>query len=86
LEAFFCCWTRKEAYLKGRGEGVSYGLERVEVSLFPGEPAAILRVSDDLDVSRRWTLEHLTPAPGYLGAAAVEADNVTFQCFQWEIG
>jgi 4'-phosphopantetheinyl transferase len=86
LEAFFCCWTRKEAYLKGRGEGVSYGLDRVEVSLSPGEPAAVVRAFDDPDVSRHWILEHLAPAPGYLGAAAVETGNVTFQCFQWEIG
>jgi 4'-phosphopantetheinyl transferase len=86
LEAFFCCWTRKEAYLKARGEGMSYGLDRFEVSLAPGEPVAILRADDDPDVSRRWTLEHLTPAPGYLGAAAVETDNVTFKCFQWETG
>lgn len=86
LEAFFCCWTRKEAYLKGRGEGMSYGLDRVEVSLSHGEPVAVLRTADDPDVSRRWTLEHLTPATGYLGAAAVETDRVTFQCFQWEIG
>jgi len=86
LEAFFCCWTRKEAYLKGRGEGVSYGLDRVEVSMSPGEPAAILRAFDDPDVIRRWTLEHLRPAPDYLGAAAVEANNINFECFQWEIG
>jgi 4'-phosphopantetheinyl transferase len=86
LEAFFCCWTRKEAYLKGRGEGISFGLDRVEVSLSPGEPATILSVLDDPDVSRHWTLEHLVPAPGYLGAAAVETDKVTFKRFAWEIG
>jgi 4'-phosphopantetheinyl transferase len=86
LEAFFCCWTRKEAYLKGLGEGMSHGLDRFEVSVGPGEPVAILHADDDPDVSRRWTLEHLTPAPGYLGAAAVEMGAVTFQCFQWEIG
>lgn len=86
LEAFFRCWTGKEAYLKGRGEGVSYGLDRVEVSMSPGEPATVLRALDDPDVSRHWTLEHLAPAPGYLGAAAVETDSVAFKCFQWEIG
>jgi 4'-phosphopantetheinyl transferase len=36
-EAFYCGWTRKEAYLKARGEGIFFGLERVEVSLIPGE-------------------------------------------------
>ena len=86
LDAFFRCWTRKEAYLKGRGEGMSYGLDRFEVSFAPDEPLAILRADDDPNVFHRWTLEHLTPAPGYLGAAAVETDSVAFKCFQWEIG
>ncbi len=71
-EAFYCGWTRKEAYLKGRGEGLSYGLDRVEVSFAPDEPAAILSAFDDPEVSRRWVLQHLSPAPGYVGAAAVE--------------
>ena len=83
-EAFYCGWTRKEAYLKGRGEGLSYGLDGVEVSLTPGEPAIILGASDDPDVSRHWTVQHLSPAPGYVGAVAVEAGNIAFRCLRWE--
>jgi 4'-phosphopantetheinyl transferase len=83
-EAFYRGWTRKEAYLKGRGEGLSYGLDRVEVSLAPDEPAIILGASDDPDVSRRWTVQHLSPAPGYIGAAAVEAGNIVFRCLRYE--
>jgi 4'-phosphopantetheinyl transferase len=79
LEAFFRCWTRKEAYLKALGQGLSYGLDRVEVTLTPDEPAVILRAADDLDVSKRWTLQDLAPAPGYFGAAAVEGTNLTFK-------
>lgn len=82
--AFYCGWTRKEAYLKGQGVGLSYGLDRVEVSLAPDEPAMILRVADDPDASLRWVVQHLSPAPGYTGAAAVEASNLTFGCFKWE--
>lgn len=63
-EAFYRGWTRKEAYLKGRGEGLSYGLERVEVSLAPGEPAVILGVSDDPDVCRRWTVQTFVACAG----------------------
>jgi 4'-phosphopantetheinyl transferase len=82
-EAFYCGWTRKEAYLKARGEGLSFPLDRVEVSLTPNEPA-ILKASGDPRLSRRWIVEHLSPAPGYIGAAAVEARDIAFRGFGCE--
>jgi 4'-phosphopantetheinyl transferase len=85
-EAFYCGWTRKEAYLKGHGEGLSFPLDRVEVSLTPGEPAMILKAFGDRGVSRRWIVQHLSPAPGYIGAAAVEGRDITFRCFECEPG
>jgi 4'-phosphopantetheinyl transferase len=85
-EAFYWGWTRKEAYLKGRGEGLSFPLDRVEVSLTPGEPAMILKASGDRGVSRRWIVQHLSPAPDYIGAAAVEGRDITFRCFECEPG
>jgi 4'-phosphopantetheinyl transferase len=83
-EAFYCGWTRKEAYLKARGQGLSFPLDRVEVSLTPGEPAMILKASGDRGVSRRWTIQHLSPAPTYIGAAAVEGCDIAFRCFKGE--
>jgi len=82
-EAFYCGWTRKEAYLKARGEGLSFPLDRVEVSLTPHEPV-ILKASSDPGVSRRWILQHLSPAPGYIGAAAVEGRDMAFRYFKCE--
>src|SRR5262249_24217563 len=67
VEAFFNCWTRKEAYLKARGEGLGVPLDRFDVSLTPGQPAAVLNGGDG-----RWSLHALTPAPGYAAAVAVE--------------
>jgi 4'-phosphopantetheinyl transferase len=83
-EAFYSGWTRKEAYLKARGEGLSFPLDRVEVSLTPDEPAMILKVSGDRDVSQRWIVQHLSPAPGYIGAAAVEGRDIAIKCFSCE--
>jgi 4'-phosphopantetheinyl transferase len=83
-EAFYRAWTRKEAYLKARGEGLSYGLDRVEVSLAPDEPAMILSAADDPGISQRWAVQHLLPRPGYVGAATVEASSIEFKYFELE--
>src|SRR5262249_25038332 len=83
LDAFSRCWTRKEAYVKAHGQGLSFGLDRVEVVVRADEPAGIISVADDPEASKRWSLRHLVPAPGFMGAAAVEAQNMTFKMFRW---
>ncbi len=72
LEAFFNCWTRKEAFLKAIGDGLSRSLDSFEVSLFPGEPAQLLCVGGDPLEASRWRLRALAPAHGYVGAFVVE--------------
>jgi 4'-phosphopantetheinyl transferase len=74
-EAFFNCWTRKEAYIKARGNGLSLALDEFDVSLVPGVPAAILDIRDGMEESSAWTIEHLAPAEGYIGAVAIRAQN-----------
>jgi len=81
--AFFCGWTRKEACLKALGKGLSYGLDRIEVTLAPGESATLIKMADDPNAFRRWTIHHLSPLATYVGAAAVEAQKVTFRSFGW---
>jgi 4'-phosphopantetheinyl transferase len=81
--AFFLCWTRKEAYIKARGEGLSLPLDQFDVSLIPGEPAALLNTQRDLYEVSRWSLQELTPAPGYAAALAVEGHGWHLACWQW---
>jgi 4'-phosphopantetheinyl transferase len=69
IEAFYNCWTRKEAFIKAIGDGMSYPLADFVVSLAPGAPSAILdggRVD-----SRGWSMFSPEPAPGYTAAIAV---------------
>lgn len=82
--AFFACWTRKEAYKKARGEGISEGLDQFDVSLTPNEPAAVLASREPGAVRARWHLHHLTPEPGYIGAVAVQGEPCLLTCWQWQ--
>lgn len=82
-QAFFRCWTRKEAYIKARGEGLSLPLDEFDVSLAPREPAAVLRTRRDPSDASRWSLQELTPAAGFVAALAVEGHGWRLACWQW---
>jgi len=77
-EAFVTCWTRKEACVKAVGLGVWSAFGRFEVSVDPESPARLLAVDGDPAAAREWSLVHLVPAPGYVGALAVEGRDWRF--------
>ena len=81
--AFFLCWTRKEAYIKAKGEGLSMPLDRFDVSLVPGEPAALLSTRPDPDETCRWSLRELTLTTGHVAALAVEGRGWSLSCWRW---
>jgi 4'-phosphopantetheinyl transferase len=87
---FYNCWTRKEAYIKARGEGLSFPLKQFDVSLTPGEPARLLSVrndqlSSDVDVAEvdRWALQELSVGDGYVAAIACESPEVAVIYEDW---
>lgn len=71
-EAFFNCWTRKEALIKALGDGLSRPLDKFDVSLVRGEPARLLRIGEDSKIASRWLIQDLKPAPGFAAALAAE--------------
>jgi len=74
--AFFRCWTRKEAYIKGKGEGLSIPLHQFDVSLEPGETQALLATRPDPSEAGRWLLRDVTFDPSYVAALAIEVTAV----------
>jgi len=81
VEAFFNCWTRKEAYLKARGEGLLAPLDSFDVSVTPSQPAALLNGGDTT-----WSLCALTPAPGYAAALVWEGSDCNLKQWEWRPG
>ena len=82
-EAFFECWTRKEAFIKAHGGGIALGLSRFDVTLRPGEPAALLRFDGDPAEAARWSMRSLDAGEGYKAALAVEGKDWDLRCWDY---
>ncbi|HEY6338722.1 MAG TPA: 4'-phosphopantetheinyl transferase superfamily protein [Candidatus Sulfotelmatobacter sp.] len=80
-EGFFLCWTRKEAYIKARGEGLQIPLKSFHVSLTPGEPER-LQAAD----SSRWSLRSIRPDKRYVGALVGEGKGWKLRGWEWRPG
>ena len=77
VPAFFACWSRKEAYIKARGEGLGIPLDSFEVSL--GEEA-VLRKAEDRE---RWSMCSLRAPAGYAAALVVEGSSWRVRQLEW---
>ena len=73
-QAFFNCWTRKEAWIKARGEGLSIPLNSFDVTLAPGEPARLVATRPDEEEASRWTLRELDCGPEFAAALAIAGE------------
>jgi len=82
-EAFFNCWTRKEAIVKAIGEGLSMPLDCFDVTLAPGVPARLLAMRGGDSDDRRWTLRELPLQLGLAGAVAAEGEDWRMTCWRW---
>jgi 4'-phosphopantetheinyl transferase len=79
LLAFFLCWTRKEAYIKATGAGLTQRLNEFDVSLAPGDQAKLLWVADDPQEPEHWSMKDLPMFPGYAACLAVEDEDPTLE-------
>ncbi len=81
---FFHIWACKEAYIKGRGMGLSLALDSFVVSAHPDRPAALLATRDDPTEAGRWSLCTLDAPLGYAAAVAVAGGINALHCWTYE--
>lgn len=83
LAAFYACWTRKEAYLKATGSGLTVPLDRFTVSVAPGEAPRMVHIDGDAAAAKAWRLVDVSPRAGYCATLAVEATDGQVVANHW---
>jgi len=83
VRGFFNCWTRKEAYIKARGLGLSLPLNSFSVAFASGAPAGLTRVAHDPAAPQRWTIMDLQTSQDYAAAAAFEGRDCAVRQWRW---
>ena len=81
---FFNCWTRKEAFIKAVGEGLSFPLDKFEVSLEPNKPAKLLATDWDQKAVSRWSLYSISPGANFVGSLAIEGMIEKVKFWDWQ--
>ena len=82
-QAFYNCWTRKEAYIKAHGEGLSMPLDQFDVTLIPGQPAALIGTRPEALEASRWDIQALEIDDDFAAAIAVKAHKLHLLMWQW---
>jgi 4'-phosphopantetheinyl transferase len=85
-DAFFRCWSQKEAFIKAQGEGLSLPLDSFDVTLRPTEPPALLETRPDPVEASRWVIRALDVGPDHKAALAVEGAGWRLETMQWRTG
>jgi 4'-phosphopantetheinyl transferase len=82
-ETFFNWWTRKEAFAKAIGEGLSYPLGSFDATLADGNTLESSGISEDSDERPRWSMLDVRPAEEFAGAVVVGGNGWNVQSWQW---
>ena len=82
LKAFYTCWTRKEALLKGEGLGLLEPLNLFTVSLRATEPAALLERRAGSGLTQVWYLTDLDVGVGHVAALAINRREAEVICYE----
>jgi len=83
VEAFYKCWTRKEALVKAIGKGLSFSLKDFDVSFAQNDRVRILDIRSSDQKAVDWNLIDINPGLAYQAALAVKGDIGTLRYYTW---
>jgi 4'-phosphopantetheinyl transferase len=82
--AFYRAWTRKEAYLKAVGCGLSRPLASFAVNVMPGDPPCLIRDDHSAAELASWSFADFDPAPGWVGTLVSEGPRRPVRRLVWK--
>lgn len=82
-QGFYACWSRKEAYIKATGLGLTQVLSEFDVTLAPHEPIRLVRVQDKPAEAQHWSYLSLSPPAGYAAALIVAGPPCEVLSWHW---
>ncbi|MDA0194648.1 MAG: 4'-phosphopantetheinyl transferase superfamily protein [Bacteroidetes bacterium] len=82
--SFYNCWTRKEAFIKARGDGLTFPLDKFEVSIEPNDQKALIGLYHDSENAGDWTIKSLEVEGDFAAALAFKDKNISVNSNVWE--
>jgi 4'-phosphopantetheinyl transferase len=83
VPAFYACWTRKEAFLKATGDGLSFPLADFSVTTHPDLDAELEEIRGNTEAGKQWLLADLRVADGYRATVASEPSCSRLETYTW---
>lgn len=74
-KAFFNCWTRKEAFIKAIGTGLSFPLHKFDVDISYNKDSLLLNIRDAKYKPSDWKIFNLNVAKDYAAALCQKPKN-----------
>ncbi len=83
VPGFFACWTRKEAFLKATGDGLSFPLADFSVTTHPDLNPEIEEINGNTKAGKQWFLTDLSVVEGYRATVALERAHSLLETYSW---
>ena len=86
VSGFFACWSRKEAFLKATGEGLSFPLSKFSVSVHPNLAPEIEEINGSEQEGKQWFLADLPVGTEYRAALVADLPHLSLDtlAFPWQ--